>query len=216
MKLLIRPRVQRDKWSLYWRTSMATRTDLLDPLELELPPTATGAAAKAAVAAALGWPPVGGLLRLEGFEEPWELLAFKGVELGDTATLQDAGLADGDAVTAVRKVLVAEGAAWEGGGEGVGEGVERALASGDAIESERTRLRLRLRPPRAAAPARQHGLGSGGCGGAGGRWRSTGEVTHRLPSALTPLSPSLCARRRTGWKVTTGNDDDSSTDQDDF
>ena len=110
MKVLIRPRIQKDKWSLYWKTSMITKTELLDEFELDVEASATAAQVKAQVAALLGWPPVGGLLRLEGFEEPWELLAFKGVELGDATPLAAAGVEAGAALTAVRKVLVAEGA----------------------------------------------------------------------------------------------------------
>lgn len=110
MKLLLKPRLQKDKWSLYWKTSMATKTEILDPFELELAPDTSVAALKAAVGKALGWPPTAELLRLEGFEEPWELFAHKGLELPADATLAAAGLQDGAEVVAVRKVLVAEGA----------------------------------------------------------------------------------------------------------
>ena len=110
MKVLIKPRIQKDKWSLYWKTSMNTKTELLDEFELELDAGASVASLKAQVTSALGWPPVAGLLRLEGFEEPWELWASAGMELPDSGTLQAAGLEDGAAVVAVRKVLVAEGA----------------------------------------------------------------------------------------------------------
>jgi hypothetical protein len=111
MKVLVKPRLQKDKWSLYWKTSMATKTELLDEFELDLGdgPADVGAL-KAAVSAALGWPPVSGLLRLEGFEEPWELWAHKGVELPESGSLEKAGVPDGGEVVAVRKVLVAEGA----------------------------------------------------------------------------------------------------------
>ena len=110
MKVQVKPRLQKDKWSLYWKTSMCTKTELLDALDLELPDAATVAQLKAAVCEALGWSPVGGLLRLEGFEEPWELWARAGVELPEAGSLAAAGVTDGATVTAVRKVLVAEGA----------------------------------------------------------------------------------------------------------
>jgi hypothetical protein len=110
MKVLIKPRIQKDKWSLYWKTSMCTKTELLDEFELELDDTASIEALKTAVMRALGWPPVAGLLPLEGFEEPWELWAHRGIELPEDGTLAAAGVADGAAVVAVRKVLVAEGA----------------------------------------------------------------------------------------------------------
>ena len=41
------------------------------------PPPGAGDELKQAVAAKLGWAPVKGLLRLDGFEEPWELLMWK-------------------------------------------------------------------------------------------------------------------------------------------
>ena len=56
-----------------------------------------------------GWEPVEGLLRLEGFQEPWEKAVFRGRELKPDQTLEGAGLTDGAVVTLVRKVLVAEG-----------------------------------------------------------------------------------------------------------
>jgi|APGre2960657444_1045066.scaffolds.fasta_scaffold00476_12 hypothetical protein len=114
MQLLVKPRVQKDKWSLYWKTSMATKTEVLDEFQLEVEPGMTAAALKARVAERLGWAPVMELLRLEGFEEPWELCALKGVELPDDASLAQAGVTDGCELTFVRKVLVAEGAARRG------------------------------------------------------------------------------------------------------
>ena len=114
MKVLIKPRLQKDKWSLYWKTSMATKTELLDPFELEVSPDDTAAALKAKVGNMLSWQPVDRLLRLEGFEEPWELCAMRGVELPDSATLESAGVTHGAEVTIVRKVLVAEGACTPG------------------------------------------------------------------------------------------------------
>ena len=55
------------QWSLYWKTSMATKTEILDPLELEVESTITASALKALVAKQLQWEPVEELLRLEGF-----------------------------------------------------------------------------------------------------------------------------------------------------
>lgn len=56
-----------------------------------------------------GWAPVAGLLRLEGFQEPWEKAVYRGRELKPAQTLEAAGLQEGAVITAVRKVLVAEG-----------------------------------------------------------------------------------------------------------
>ena len=52
---------------------------------------------------------MGGLLRLEGFHEPWEKAVYRGRELKPGQTLEAAGLQGGAVITAVRKVLVAEG-----------------------------------------------------------------------------------------------------------
>ena len=49
------------------------------------------------------------LLRLEGFEEPWELAMHKGVELPTDSTLADCGITKDCMIVTVRKVLVAEG-----------------------------------------------------------------------------------------------------------
>ena len=117
MKVFIKPRLQKDKWSLYWKTSMATKTELLDPFELEVADGTTAAGLKAKVASLLSWEPVDRLLRLEGFEEPWELCALRGVELPDDTPLTAAGVTDGAEVTVVRKLLVAEGA-WPRGVRG--------------------------------------------------------------------------------------------------
>lgn len=62
-----------------------------------------------AIAVKCGWEPVVGLLRLEGFQEPWEKAVYRGRELKPGQTLEAAGLQGGAVITAVRKVLVAEG-----------------------------------------------------------------------------------------------------------
>ena len=74
MKVLIKPRLQKDKWSVYWKTSMATRTLSLDSFELDVDPEkVTGKELRATVAEAIGFQPEKTLCRLEGFVEPWEL-----------------------------------------------------------------------------------------------------------------------------------------------
>ena len=74
MKVHILPRLQKDKWSLYWKTSMATRTHALDDFELDVDPsTDTPKKLRAEVARTIGLPPEATLCRLEGFVEPWEL-----------------------------------------------------------------------------------------------------------------------------------------------
>lgn len=61
------------------------------------------------IAETMHWQPTAELIRLEGFTEDWERLIFKGREIKPFQTLQGAGLLDGDALAAVRKVLVAQG-----------------------------------------------------------------------------------------------------------
>ena len=36
MRLHVKPRLQQEKWSLYWKTSMATRTFALDEFDMEV------------------------------------------------------------------------------------------------------------------------------------------------------------------------------------
>jgi hypothetical protein len=51
VKLTVKPRVQKDKWSLYWKTSMMTKTELMDDVVIDVadPATMTGGQLKAAV-----------------------------------------------------------------------------------------------------------------------------------------------------------------------
>mmetsp|Transcript_16573 Transcript_16573/g.22885 ORF Transcript_16573/g.22885 Transcript_16573/m.22885 type:complete len:133 (+) Transcript_16573:104-502(+) len=117
--LTIKPRVQKDKWSLYWKSSMMTKTEMLDDftLSIEDPSLMTGAQLKSKVAEQFGWEPVDQLLRLEGFEEPWELAMYKGNEIPSDKTLSDCGIKDDCLVVTVRKVLIAEGWKMIGGGD---------------------------------------------------------------------------------------------------
>lgn len=36
ISLTVQPRIQREKWSLYWKESMMTKTDILDPVVLSV------------------------------------------------------------------------------------------------------------------------------------------------------------------------------------
>ena len=116
----VRPRVQRERWSLYWKETMATATDLLDEVVLEdvSPDSATPADLLKQLAKWQGWPATEELLSLEGFEGPWERVLFQGRELDLAKTLADQGVPDGADLTAVRLALVAEG--WKVGEGGVG------------------------------------------------------------------------------------------------
>ena len=58
----------------------------------------------------MSWPAKQDLLRLEGFEEPWEMCVLHGKECMEDQTLEDCGITKtNNTVTTVRKVLVAEG-----------------------------------------------------------------------------------------------------------
>ena len=49
------------------------------------------------------------LRRMEGFKDPWESAVFKGRLLAPDRALQDSGIASGDMIITVRRVLVPEG-----------------------------------------------------------------------------------------------------------
>jgi hypothetical protein len=113
--LTVRPRIQKDKWSLYWKESMSTKTEELKDIVIEVDPASTTAAELLKrVAEASGWAQADTLLRLEGFEDPWERAIYNGRELKADATLAEQGVVaagkDPDAVVVtVRRVLVADG-----------------------------------------------------------------------------------------------------------
>ncbi|GLC36072.1 hypothetical protein PLESTB_001383500 [Pleodorina starrii] len=103
MKVRVQPRLQVENWSLYWKESLQTQTQCLDPIELELPETGGGAASGpatvsdllSATAAALQWAPADSLHRLDGFTGPWERVLARGRELVPELPLRDAAAAAG-------------------------------------------------------------------------------------------------------------------------
>ncbi|EEH56708.1 uncharacterized protein MICPUCDRAFT_58965 [Micromonas pusilla CCMP1545] len=116
MRVHIKPRVQKDKWSLYWKTSMATKTLYLDEFDIDVDPEkTTGKELRALVAETIGHQPEKELCRLESFVEPWELACapfpmHKGRELDDDKTLAENKITtEGADVICVRKELIAEG-----------------------------------------------------------------------------------------------------------
>jgi len=111
ISLTVQPRVQREKWSLYWKESMMTKTDVLDPVVLSVDENKTKVGdVLQMVSTRMSWPAKQELLRLEGFEEPWETCVLNGKECMEDQTLADCGISkDNCTVTTVRKVLVAEG-----------------------------------------------------------------------------------------------------------
>ncbi|PNH10820.1 hypothetical protein TSOC_002359 [Tetrabaena socialis] len=118
MKVLVQPRLQVESWSLYWKESLKTSTQCLEPLELDLPGEgATASELLQAHAQAQSWQPASSLLRLEGFGAPWERVLLAGRELqpGDllpaapAAASAEVAAPTGAAYTVVRVVLKADG-----------------------------------------------------------------------------------------------------------
>eukprot|EP00803_Ostreobium_quekettii_P009568 evm.model.scf_3075.1 EVM.evm.TU.scf_3075.1 scf_3075:1507-2152(-) len=108
MKLTIQPRIQKETWSLYWKESMNTETQCLEPYTLDVDSSMTVRELQADAAKRLGWQPVGELLRLEGFSDSWERSTHGGRELPPESSLQECGIPADAAITTVRKQLVAE------------------------------------------------------------------------------------------------------------
>ncbi|GAB4815961.1 hypothetical protein N2152v2_003007 [Parachlorella kessleri] len=111
MQITVRPRVQKDLWSLYWKESMETKTktELLEDLTMDVQANATAAEVLKTIAEKQGWQPVDTLQRLEGFSDPWERAVYQGRELKLDAPLAEQGVAQDAVLTTVRRVLVADG-----------------------------------------------------------------------------------------------------------
>lgn len=92
---------------------MSTKTEELKDITIEVDPASTTTAQLLTlVAEKSGWAKADSLLRLEGFNDPWERAIFKGRELKSDATLAEQGvtLAGEDSpIITVRRMLVADG-----------------------------------------------------------------------------------------------------------
>ncbi|KAK9830659.1 hypothetical protein WJX74_001036 [Apatococcus lobatus] len=99
--ITLRPRLQKDKWSLYWKESMETKTVCLDDLLMDVDLDSTIEDLNK---------------RLEGFTDPWEKSLLRGREVPAGTTLRSQGVATGDTIVIVRRELIAE--AWQIVGEG--------------------------------------------------------------------------------------------------
>jgi hypothetical protein len=88
---------------------MATRTECLDPLPLKVKSSDKVGEVQSQIAAQFGWQPAKDLLRLKGFEAPWERVLFEGREVEPSMSFEEAGIPAKATLTAVRTVLVAEG-----------------------------------------------------------------------------------------------------------
>lgn len=112
VQITVRPRIQKDKWSLYWKESMATKTEALEDIILNVDPaTTTTKQLLVRVADAQKWIAAEDCLRLEGFNDPWDRAIYKGRELKDDETLAEQGITGSstDPVITVRRMLVADG-----------------------------------------------------------------------------------------------------------
>ena len=134
VSILVKPRLQTETWSLYWKAregrrrqkdgggptrsplfpptplplvqeTMATKTKILPSFTVSLPADAPVSALAEAAAKAAGWPPASSLARLDGFDAPWEAVYVAGHRAPAGATLAAAGLAAGGAAAVVRVSL---------------------------------------------------------------------------------------------------------------
>lgn len=79
MKLVIRPRLQVETWSLYWKEPMRTDTQWLADVTITTEDDAPLQQVLQQVADKMGWPPVDKLLRLEGFTGGWSQVPVSGI-----------------------------------------------------------------------------------------------------------------------------------------
>ena len=77
----IKPRIQSDKWSLYWKETLETSTISLPQITLSITDETTLSQLVSVAARELGWQPVELLSRLPGFVSPFERVIQKGREL---------------------------------------------------------------------------------------------------------------------------------------
>merc|ERR1712025_950454 len=73
ISLTVQPRIQREKWSLYWKESMMTKTDVLDPVVLKVDEKNTKVAdVLQMLSTRMSWPEKQTLLRLGGLRAEWQ------------------------------------------------------------------------------------------------------------------------------------------------
>eukprot|EP01023_Acetabularia_acetabulum_P039858 TRINITY_DN38466_c0_g1_i1.p2 TRINITY_DN38466_c0_g1~~TRINITY_DN38466_c0_g1_i1.p2 ORF type:complete len:136 (-),score=15.75 TRINITY_DN38466_c0_g1_i1:64-471(-) len=114
IKIVVQPRIQVERWSLYWKQSMSTTTQSLQAITLEVDENLTLDSVLKKIGEILGWQSVNTLIRLEGFKEPWERVIYSGRELSLQNAVNQVGISDGSVLTVIRKELVAEGWRIEG------------------------------------------------------------------------------------------------------
>ncbi|GAX75736.1 hypothetical protein CEUSTIGMA_g3179.t1 [Chlamydomonas eustigma] len=113
----VRPRLQVERFSLYWKEPLSTETIVQEDVQLLLDCDTSIENVLKEIAAKLGWPSVDDLQRLDGFKDPWERVITMGRELELSKTLLEqvpelssqSGDVSGLKITVVRKVLKADG-----------------------------------------------------------------------------------------------------------
>ncbi|DBB00461.1 TPA: hypothetical protein ACH3X3_002175 [Trebouxia sp. C0006] len=111
VKVTLQPRIQKDRWSMYWKESMATKTDSFEAITVEADVNTTVGKLQQELAEKLKWQPVDSLVRLEGFKGPWEFAVFKGRSVNPAVSLKANGIITDATITVVRQVLMPE--AWK-------------------------------------------------------------------------------------------------------
>ncbi|KAL3162182.1 hypothetical protein ABBQ32_009889 [Trebouxia sp. C0010 RCD-2024] len=111
INITLQPRVQKDKWSMYWKESMATKTEAFESIALVADVNTKVSALQQHVAEQLGWTSLDKLQRLEGFRDPWEFAVCKGRAVNLDASLQENGIMTDAVIIVVRRVLIPD--AWK-------------------------------------------------------------------------------------------------------
>ncbi|KAG1667580.1 hypothetical protein FOA52_014661 [Chlamydomonas sp. UWO 241] len=116
--VVVQPRLETQRFSLYWREAVDIQTRVLADLSIQADPSTPLSSVLQAAAQQLGWADVDTLLRLEGFTEDWERVLCRGRSLDPSKsvaeTLEGAhGAQEGEQpqliVVFVRKELKADG-----------------------------------------------------------------------------------------------------------
>ncbi|KAL0038958.1 hypothetical protein WJX77_003328 [Trebouxia sp. C0004] len=93
---------------MYWKESMATKTDSFEDVTIEADVNTTVAKLQQRLAESLKWQPVDSLVRLEGFRGPWEFAVYKGRNVNPAVSLKANGITTDTTITVVRQVLIPE------------------------------------------------------------------------------------------------------------